>query len=129
MRGYVANIEDKALTNNYFREVLFTAPHMQLVVMSLKPGEEIGMEVHPEVDQFLRIESGEGKAVLDGDESMLGDGSAVIVPAGVHHNVINTSHEKVMKLYTIYTPPQHPAEAVHQTKAEAEMAEMAEKEY
>ena len=119
MSGYIANIEEKTEANNYFREVLFTAPHSQLVVMSLKPGEDIGEEVHSDIDQFLRIESGEGKAVLDGEETAIKDGSAVVVPAGVRHNIVNTSDSTALKLYTVYTPPEHRDGTIHQTKAEA----------
>jgi mannose-6-phosphate isomerase-like protein (cupin superfamily) len=120
MAGYVTNIERKTLSNSKFREVLNTTSRSQLVVMSLKPGEDIGMEVHDDVDQFLRVEAGEGKAVLDGKEYPLEDGSAVVVAAGVEHNIINTSKNKELKLYTIYTPPEHPEGTVHTTKAEAE---------
>ena len=119
MSGYIVNIEQETLDNNNFRRVLFTAPHSQLVLMSLLPGEEIGEEVH-EVDQFLRIESGEGKALLDGVETVLVDGSAVVVPAGTRHNIINTSSDKQMKLYTIYSPAHHRDGVVHVTKAEGE---------
>jgi mannose-6-phosphate isomerase-like protein (cupin superfamily) len=91
--------------------------------MALQPGEEIGMEVHHDIDQFLRIEAGTGKAVLDGKEYSLEDGSAVVVPAGVEHNFINTSKDQPLKLYTIYTPPEHPDGTVHATKAEADAAE------
>ncbi|MGV3722882.1 MAG: cupin domain-containing protein [Actinomycetota bacterium] len=120
MPGYVANIEEKSLENQYFREVLFTAPHSQLVVMSLRPGEDIGMETHEGIDQFIRIEAGEGKAVLNGQEHSLADGSAVVIPAGTQHNIINTSQSQALKLYTLYTPPEHPDGAVHKTKAEAQ---------
>ena len=101
MAAYVTHIEKKTLKNKNFREVLKTTSRSQLVVMSLKPGEEIGMEVHNDVDQFLRIEAGTGKAVLDGKEYPLEDGSAVVVPAGVEHNFINTSKDQDMKLYSI----------------------------
>ena len=123
MAAYVTNIEDKTLKNNNFREVLKTTSRSQLVVMSLKPGEEIGMEVHHDVDQFLRIEAGNGKAVLDGKDYPLEDGTAVVVPAGVKHNFINTSKDRDMKLYSIYTPPEHPDGTLHATKAEADAAE------
>jgi mannose-6-phosphate isomerase-like protein (cupin superfamily) len=123
MTAYVNNIEEKTLKNNNFREVLKTTSRSQLVVMSLKPGEEIGMEVHHDVDQFLRIEAGTGKAVLDGKEYPLEDGTAVVVPAGVEHNFINTSKDQDMKLYSIYTPPEHPDGTIHPTKAEADAAE------
>lgn len=118
MTGFVINIEKKSLENNYFREVLFTTDKSQLVVMSLKPGEEIGMEVHPEHDQFIRIEAGTGKAIMNGEESMIEDGSAVVVPAGAQHNIINTSDVE-MKLYTLYTPPEHKQGTIHKTKEEA----------
>ena len=112
------NIEEKTQANNYFREVLFTAKNCQLVVMSLKPNEDIGEEVHS-LDQFLRVESGEGKAILDGEETKITDGSAVIVPAGAKHNLINTSDSIPLKLYTLYAPPEHRDGTIHQTKAEA----------
>jgi mannose-6-phosphate isomerase-like protein (cupin superfamily) len=117
--GYVTDIEEDTLKNEYFRRVLFTAPHMQLVLMALKPGEDIGFEVHPNVDQFLRVERGEGTAVLEGQEYRLKDGYAVVVPAGTRHNIINTSASEPLKLYTIYSPPQHPEGTIHKTKAEA----------
>lgn len=120
MKGFVIDIEGKTLQNDYFREVLYTGQHSQLVVMSLKPGEEIGMEVHEIVDQFLRIEKGVGKAVLDGEERALKDGSALIVPAGTEHNIINTSETEPMKLYTLYCPAHHKDKTIHKTKEEAE---------
>ncbi|MDO8503126.1 MAG: cupin domain-containing protein [bacterium] len=119
MAGYVGNIEKITLENTFFRQVLFTGPHSQLVAMSLAPGEDIGMEVHPDVDQFFRIEKGQGKAILNGEENILGDGSAVVVPAGTQHNVVNTSTTEALKLYTIYTPPQHKDGTIHKTKADA----------
>ncbi len=119
MSGYIINIEEKTLQNEYFREVLYTAQHNQLVVMSLLPNEEIGMEVHEIVDQFLRIEQGEGKAILNGEEHELKDGSAIIVPAGAEHNIINTSSEKKLKLYTIYSPAHHKDKTIHKTKEDA----------
>ena len=123
MAGYHVDIEKKTEKNDYFREVLFTGPHSQLVVMSLNVGEDIGLETHPDTDQFIRIEEGKGKAVLDGEEFELEDGSAIVIPAGTQHNVINTSSKKAMKLYTVYTPPEHPDGTIHKTKAEAEAAE------
>jgi mannose-6-phosphate isomerase-like protein (cupin superfamily) len=124
MTGFVGNIEDLTLKNNYFREVLFTGKHAQLVVMCLQPGEEIGNEVHKTVDQFFRIEQGTAKFVFGGKEEHVVHGSdAVLVPAGTYHNVINTSKKKQLKLYTVYTPPNHPAGTIHKTKAEAEAAE------
>lgn len=117
--GYVTNIEEKSIKNTFFREVLFTGPLSQLVVMSLKPGEDIGLETHDGVDQFIRVEAGQGKAILGGKENALADGSAVVIPSGTQHNIINTSKSEVLKLYTIYTPPQHPDRTIHKTKAEA----------
>jgi len=123
MTGYVGNIEKQTLKNNYFRQVLFTAKNAQLVLMCLQPGEEIGNEVHPKVDQFFRIEQGEAKFILnEKEEHVVHDGDAVIVPAGTFHNVINTGKGQ-LKLYTIYSPPNHPEGTVHKTKAEAEKAE------
>jgi len=127
MAAYVGPIEKQTLSNNYFRQVLFTGKHAQLVVMCLQPGEEIGNEVHASVDQFFRIEQGEATFVFGGKEKhTVKDGDAVIVPAGTYHNVINTSKTTAMKLYTIYSPPNHPDKTVHKTKAEAEKAEAAE---
>jgi mannose-6-phosphate isomerase-like protein (cupin superfamily) len=123
MAGYVTDIEKKTLDNTYFREVLFTAPHSQLVVMALRPGEEIGMEVHANVDQFIRIEAGQGKAILNGKEHALEDGSAIVIPAGTNHNIINVSTSVSLKLYSIYTPPEHPHGTIHKNKAEAEAYE------
>ncbi len=122
--AYVGAIEKETLNNSYFRQVLFTGKHSQLVVMNLQPGEEIGNEVHPDVDQFFRIEEGNAKFVFNNkEEHVVGDGDAVIVPAGTYHNVINSSSAKTLKLYTIYSPPNHPDGTVHKTKAEAEAAE------
>ena len=127
MTGFVGNIESLTLKNKYFREVLFTGKHAQLVVMCLQPNEEIGNEVHPNVDQFFRIEEGEAKFVFNTTEEHIVHGSdAVVVPAGTYHNVINTSKTKQLKLYTIHTPPNHPAGTIHKTKAEAEEAEKKE---
>jgi len=120
MTGYVINIEKKSLQNDYFREVLFTSQHNQLVVMSLNPNEEIGMEIHEIVDQFIRIEQGEGKAILNGEEHAISDGFAIVIPAGVEHNIINTSSEKKLKLYTVYSPAHHKDKTIHKTKQEAE---------
>jgi mannose-6-phosphate isomerase-like protein (cupin superfamily) len=120
MKGYVTNIEQAAKENNNFRQVLYTAKHSQLVLMSLKPKEEIGEEVHPDVDQFFRIDAGEGKCVIDGNEYEIKDGFAVVVPAGAKHNVINTSESEELKLYTIYSPPHHRDGVIHATKEEAE---------
>ena len=119
MKGYIGNIEEVAKENNNFRRTLYTGKHSQLVVMSLKPGEEIGAEVHPDTDQFFRIDAGEGKVVINGIDNAVKDGFAVVVPAGANHNVINTSPDKDLKLYTIYSPPHHRDGVVHATKAEA----------
>jgi len=119
MAGYVINIEKKSLENDFFREVLFTASHSQLVVMSLAPGEDIGLETHDNVDQFIRVEAGKGKALLNGEEHDLEDGSAVVIPAGTQHNIINSSQQESLKLYTVYSPPEHPQGTVHKNKAEA----------
>lgn len=123
MSGYFTDIEKKTLENNYFREVLFTGPFSQLVVMALQAGEEIGTETHDDVDQFIRVEAGQGKAILDGEEIELADGTAVVIPAGTEHNVVNISATEALKLYTIYTPAEHPDGTVHKTKAEADAAE------
>jgi mannose-6-phosphate isomerase-like protein (cupin superfamily) len=117
--GYVVNIEQRTIENEWFREVLFTAPHMQLVVMTLQPGEEIGLEQHGDGDQFVRVEAGEGEAILDGERHPLRDGSAVVVPAGVEHNFVNTSTDTPLRLYTIYAPAEHPDGTVNRTKADA----------
>lgn len=117
MAGYIVNIAKAARENNNFRQVLHTAKNSQLVVMSLKPGEEIGEEVH-NLDQFLRVETGECKAILDGVESKVEAGFAVVVPAGVKHNIVNGPASE-MKLYTIYSPPQHRDGVVHQTREQA----------
>ena len=118
MKGYITNIEQQSLENENFRKVLFTDERLQLVVMSLLPGEEIGEETH-QLDQFIRVEEGAGKAVLDGVEHELTDGSVVIVSSGTLHNIINTSNTDCMKLYTLYVPPNHKDGTVHTTKADA----------
>ena len=123
MAGYAVDIEKKTLANNYFRKVLFTGKHAQLVVMCLKPGEEIGNEVHPKVDQFFRIEQGAATFVFRGKKQLAKNGDAVIVPAGTYHNVINALKTRKLKLYTLYSPPNHPDGTVHRTKAAAERAE------
>jgi mannose-6-phosphate isomerase-like protein (cupin superfamily) len=119
MQGFVGNIEKKTLENGNFRAVLYTAAHCQLVVMSIPPGGEIGEEVHVDNDQFLRVEQGEGAMVLDGVEHAIADGSAVIVPAGTRHNLINTGPTD-LRLYTLYSPPHHRDGIVHETKAAAD---------
>jgi len=127
MTRYVGPIEKQTLKNTYFRQVVFTGKHAQLVLMCLQPGEEIGNEVHHNVDQFFRIEQGKAKFVFnDTEDHLVGDGDAVVVPAGTYHNVINTSKRGRLKLYTIYSPPNHPEGTVHKTKAEADAAEAAE---
>ncbi len=124
MAAYVGSIERASEKNKYFRQVLFTGEHLQLVVMCLQPKEEIGNEVHSDVDQFFRIEEGEARFIFEEKEKhVVQAGDAVVVPAGTFHNVINTSATKPLKLYTIYTPPNHPEGTVHKTKAEAESAE------
>ena len=120
MAGYITDIERRTLDNTNFREVLFTSRALQLVVMALEPGEEIGLETHDDVDQFIRVEAGQGKAILNGREHALEDGTAVVIPAGTAHNVVNVSATETLKLYSIYTPPEHADGTVHRTKAEAD---------
>jgi mannose-6-phosphate isomerase-like protein (cupin superfamily) len=120
--GYIDDIEEKTLDNNNFREVLYTGKHMQLVVMCLKPGEEIGEEIHDHVDQFFRVEQGEAKVIIDGKEDILKEDMVVIVPAGAKHNLINNS-DIDLKLYTIYSPANHPDGTIHKDKAEADKYE------
>lgn len=120
MKGFVENIEEQTLGNDNYRKVVYTAKHSQLVLMSLKPGEEIGEEVHEDGDQFFRVDKGEGKVIIDGNESAITDGFAVVVPAGAKHNVINTSATEPLQLYTIYSPPHHRDGVVHTTVAEAQ---------
>jgi len=119
MKGFSANIEQETLENENFRKVLYTGKHSQLVLMSLKPNEEIGMEVHEENDQFFRFEKGRGKCVIDDNEYELRDGSAIVVPSGAQHNIINTSDTDDLKLYTIYSPAHHKDGVVRATKEEA----------
>ena len=119
MTGFVTDIEKKTIENEFFREVLFTASNMQLVVMSLAPGEEIGLETHDDIDQFIRVEAGQGKALLNDEEHSLEDGSVVVIPAGTRHNIVNTSTSESLKLYTIYAPPEHPHGTINKNKAEA----------
>jgi len=118
MKGFHTNIEQAARENTYFRRVLYTTSNLQLVVMSLNPSEDIGEEMH-HLDQFIRVETGEGKAVLDGEETILQDGSVIIIPSGTTHNIINTSSEAPMKLYTVYAPANHKDGVIHKTKEEA----------
>jgi len=120
MKGFHANIEKETLENTQFRKVLYTGKHTQLVLMCLKPKEEIGMETHPENDQFFRFEQGEGMCVVDEHEYPVRDGSAVVIPAGAKHNIINTSETDDLKMYTIYSPPHHKDGIERVTKEEAE---------
>ena len=119
MKGFSSNIEQDTLANTNFRKVLYTGKHSQLVLMSLRPNEEIGMEIHADNDQFFRFEKGQGKCIIDGNEYALVDGSAIVVPAGAQHNIINTSATEDLKLYTIYSPAHHKDGIVRATKAEA----------
>jgi mannose-6-phosphate isomerase-like protein (cupin superfamily) len=120
MKGFNSNIEQDTLDNDNFRKVLYTGKHSQLVVMTLVPGGEIGVETHKENDQFLRFEGGEGKVFIDDNEYEVSDGDAVIVPAGAKHNVVNVSDSEKLQLYTIYSPPHHKDGIVRKTKEEAE---------
>jgi mannose-6-phosphate isomerase-like protein (cupin superfamily) len=120
MKGFCSNIEKETLENDNFRKVLYTGKHSQLVLMSLAPNEEIGTEVHPDNDQFFRIEKGQGKVIIDGNEYEVKDGFAVVVPCGAQHNVINVSATESLKLYTIYSPAHHKDGVVRATKVEAE---------
>jgi mannose-6-phosphate isomerase-like protein (cupin superfamily) len=119
MQGFFGNIEQLTLANQNFRQVLYTAKHCQLVLMSIQAGDEIGLEVHQDNDQFFRFESGEGVVLIDGNEYRVSDGSAIIVPAGAEHNVKNTSTTESLKLYTLYTPAHHKDGIVRATKEEA----------
>ena len=123
MKGFKDNIEKSTTENSNFRKVLYTGKSCQLVLMSLRPKEEIGLETHPNNDQFFRFEQGEGKCIIDGNEYIVGDGIAIIVPAGAKHNVINTSASKELKMYTIYSPPHHKDGILRKTKKEAEANE------
>jgi mannose-6-phosphate isomerase-like protein (cupin superfamily) len=120
MKGYHTNVEKETLNNTDYRRVLYTGKHSQLVLMNLKPGEEIGEEIHSHIDQFFRFEEGEGKVTIDVNQYTVRDGDAVIVPAGSKHNVVNTSKTKHLKLYTIYSPPEHQDKVIRHTKADAE---------
>ncbi len=119
MKGFVQEIEKSTIANANFRKVLYTAKHSQLVLMSLKPGEDIGMEVHPDNDQFFRVEKGQGTCIIDGNEYSISDGFALIIPAGAKHNIINVSDTEDLKLYTIYSPAHHRDAIVRTTKQEA----------
>jgi len=120
MKGFFGDIEKETLENSNFRKVLYTGKHSQLVLMSLLPQEEIGMEVHLDNDQFFRFEKGQGQCVIDGNVYDLKDGVAIVVPAGAQHNVMNTSETEALKMYTIYSPAHHQAGLVRATKQEAE---------
>lgn len=119
MKGFVANIENLTTSNSYFRQVIHTTKNLQLVLMALKPNEDIGFEVHTENDQFFRFESGVGKVTIDGEETSIKAEDVVIVPAGSKHNILNTSDTEYLKFYTIYAPPHHKDKTVHKTKEEA----------
>jgi mannose-6-phosphate isomerase-like protein (cupin superfamily) len=123
MKGFKTAIENDALANTNFREVLYTSKCSQLVLMSLRPKEEIGMETHRSNDQFFRVEKGRGKCLIDGNEYELRDGDAVVVPSGARHNIINVSDTEELKLYTIYSPPHHEDKLVRATKKDAEANE------
>ena len=120
MKGFKANIEEETLANDNFRKVLYTSKHSQLVLMSLKPNEEIGMETHTDNDQFFRFEKGTGKCVIDGNEYDIEDGVAIVVPAGAEHNIINTSSTDDLKMYTLYAPAHHKDGIIRLSKKEAE---------
>jgi mannose-6-phosphate isomerase-like protein (cupin superfamily) len=120
MAVFVDNIEKQTMENENFRKVLFTGPNSQLVVMTLKPGEDIGMETHSDVDQFIRLEAGQGQAILDGKTYTIESEWAVVIPAGTEHNIVNTSQTEKMKLYTIYSPAEHKDGTIHPTKADAQ---------
>lgn len=123
MKGFKTEIENEAVANTNFRKILYTANHCQLVLMSLRPGEEIGMETHQSNDQFFRVEKGHGKCLIDGHEYELNDGDAVVVPSGAKHNIINLSETENLKLYTIYSPPHHKDGIIRATKQDAETNE------
>ena len=123
MKGFYSNIEQDSINNSNFRKVLYTGKNSQLVLMSLKPKEDIGSEVHQDNDQFFRCEQGQGLCVIDGNEYQITDGTAIVVPAGAEHNIINTSESEDLKLYTIYSPAHHKDGILRQTKADAEAGE------
>jgi mannose-6-phosphate isomerase-like protein (cupin superfamily) len=120
MKGFKSNIENVTLKNKNFRKVIYTAKNSQLVLMSLKPKEDIGLETHPENDQFLRFEGGRGRVEIDGNKYMVKDGDAVVIPAGARHNVTNISAADELKIYTIYSPPHHKDQIIHKTKQDAQ---------
>lgn len=120
MKGFKSTIEKDTLENSNFRKVLYTSHHSQLVLMSLNPKEEIGEEIHPENDQFFRIESGQGECIIDGNKYGIGDGDAIVIPAGAKHNIINVDNHRALKMYTIYSPAHHKDRTVHATKKNAQ---------
>lgn len=124
MKGFIGDIEDRTEANRNFRQVIYTGPNMQLVLMSLEPGEEIGEEVHEDTDQFFRVEEGQGELVMAGHEHRIESDTGIVVPAGTRHNIRNTG-TKPLRLYTIYAPPQHADGTVHKTRADADAAEHA----
>ncbi len=124
MKGFQSNIERDSLKNENFRKVIYSGKHLQVVLMSLKPGEEIGLETHPTTDQFFRFEGGNGKWIIDGKEYNVENGDAIVIPAGSKHNVINTDSVKELKMYTIYAPPQHKDGLINATKKDAETGDV-----
>jgi mannose-6-phosphate isomerase-like protein (cupin superfamily) len=124
MKGFQNNIEKNSLENRHFRKVIYSGKHLQVVLMSLKPGEEIGLETHASTDQFFRFEGGQGKCIIDGNEYQVKNGDAIVVPAGSKHNLINTDSEKEFKMYTIYAPPQHKDGLINTTKKDAESGDV-----
>ena len=124
MKGFKINIEKIAKDNSNFRKVLYTSKHSQLVLMSLQPKEEIGEEIHADNDQFFRVESGQGKCIIDGNDYEIKDGDAIVIPSGAKHNIINTATDSALKMYTIYSPAHHKDKLIRATKKEAEMSEV-----
>jgi len=124
MKGFQSNIERDSLENGDFRKVIYTGKHLQVVLMSLKPGEEIGLETHAGTDQFFRFEGGKGKCIIDGNEYMVENGDAIVIPAGSKHNLINTDSVEEFKMYTIYAPPQHKDGLINATKEDAETGDV-----
>jgi mannose-6-phosphate isomerase-like protein (cupin superfamily) len=124
MKAFIADIEDRTEANSDFRHVIYTGPHMQLVLMALEPGEEIGEEVHEGTDQFFRVEDGKGEIWIDGQKTPIESDTGIVIPAGTRHNIRNTGR-KPLRMYTLYAPPQHPDGTIHRTRAEAVAAEHA----